>query len=313
MKKGASMDVTGWLSETYLRSQRNGIRGAYYGLRAPYLKLMNVVGQNISSGDDIFPESWDVLVILDACRYDALDRIAGYYDEINPPGTFESQNTATKLWMRDNFRGKYEAEKSSTSYVSGNPFSDTELNDRSWKSVDHVWKHSWSDPGTVLPAPITDTAIRRWRKTDPDRMIVHYMQPHYPYVSDPDIGPKKDVEKFGTGGNTSIWDEVLLGNVNLPSVKKAYMKNLELVLDDITNRLLTNLDAKDVVLTADHGEAFGEWGIYGHPSNSPLSVLRTVPWTQVEASDTRTIEPERLPKEETSIDREDQLQALGYL
>lgn len=47
-------------------------------------------------------------------------------------------------------------------------------------------------------------------------------------------------------------------------VLKAYLDDLRYVLDDV-EILLENIAAEHVVLSADHGEAFGECGVYGHP------------------------------------------------
>ena len=45
------------------------------------------------------------------------------------------------------------------------------------------------------------------------------------------------------------------------------MNDFYYVLNDI-GILLDNLDAERVVITADHGEAFGEYGILGHKLGS---------------------------------------------
>lgn len=44
------------------------------------------------------------------------------------------------------------------------------------------------------------------------------------------------------------------------------------------SELLKNLSDKKVVITSDHGEAFGEWGIYGHPGGVYIKALTEVPW-----------------------------------
>jgi glucan phosphoethanolaminetransferase (alkaline phosphatase superfamily) len=87
------------------------------------------------------------------------------------------------------------------------------------------------------------------------------------------------------------------------------------VLDDV-ELLLENLDAETVVISSDHGNAIGEWGLYGHPTHVPLSCLVDVPWYRTTAEDIRTHEPEsRDPDQEplTSEEVKDRLADLGYM
>jgi hypothetical protein len=96
---------------------------------------------------------------------------------------------------------------------------------------------------------------------------------------------------------------------------EAYLDELRYVLDDV-ELLLENYDANRVVITADHGEAFGEYGIFGHPIGSLHPKVRTVPWAVTSATDTRTYEPNTAPpstrEEATSQNAEETLEALGY-
>lgn len=47
--------------------------------------------------------------------------------------------------------------------------------------------------------------------------------------------------------------------------------------------LLESIDADKVVITADHGEAFGEYNIHRHPLGIPIPELRRVPWVETSA------------------------------
>jgi len=101
------------------------------------------------------------------------------------------------------------------------------------------------------------------------------------------------------------------GKIPRKRVWDAYIDNLRLVLDDV-EIVLENLDAERVTITADHGEAFGEWGQYSHLSASPLPVVKKVPWVETSASDTNTHTP-AAETTETTTDIEDHLADLGYL
>jgi hypothetical protein len=92
------------------------------------------------------------------------------------------------------------------------------------------------------------------------------------------------------------------------------MKNLEYVLDDV-ELLISNIDADRLILSADHGQALGEEGVWGHPRSMNLDVLRDVPWCAVSAEDTGEYEPDfeidrRNSEESNSVAKK--LEHLGY-
>jgi len=78
--------------------------------------------------------------------------------------------------------------------------------------------------------------------------------------------------------------------------------------------LLKNVDAEQVAITADHGEAFGEYGFYHHPVACPLSCVREVPWVETTATDTESLRPTAPHPESTltTANVEDRLAELGY-
>ena len=92
------------------------------------------------------------------------------------------------------------------------------------------------------------------------------------------------------------------------------MNDLRFVLDDI-EILLNNLEADKVVITTDHGEAFGEYGVLGHKLGSLHPQIRKVPWVVTSAADNGTHEPTVEEPDNKKMSREkldDQLEALGY-
>lgn len=100
-----------------------------------------------------------------------------------------------------------------------------------------------------------------------------------------------------TGDRAAVWE--------------AYLEELRCVLDDLTV-LLSNIDAETVVITADHGEAFGEYGAYKHHSGSLHPKIRLVPWVVTSAQDTGSYSPQVEPVEQNEQSTEDALRALGY-
>jgi hypothetical protein len=136
------------------------------------------------------------------------------------------------------------------------------------------------------------------------------MQPHHPFVGGgaPD---EFEADPFGREDGTTVVDALRKGRISRDAFWEAYRENLRLVLDDVAV-LLANHDAGRVVLTADHGDALGEWGIYDHPAGCLHPVVKNVPWTETTATDEGGYEPDLQPDErETEV--EERLRGLGYL
>jgi len=87
---------------------------------------------------------------------------------------------------------------------------------------------------------------------------------------------------------------------------------LECVLGDV-ELLLSAIDADSVVLTADHGNSFGEAGVFGHYRHVPIPSLRTVPWVETTARRTRDYEPAEYDTEPSDGEVSERLSALGYI
>ena len=262
----------------------------------------------------IYGRDWDVLVILDACRPDTLEAVSEGYDFL--PSTVDttfSLGSSSWPWMARNFTAEFASEMVDTAYIVGNPFSEEYLEDDEFGLLDEVWRYAWDEElGTIRSRPLTDRAIRVARSGDFDRLIVHYMQPHFPSVPQ-HLGYATDLERWGIHWD-SPWEDVNAGNVERSELLEAYRANLEYVLDDI-ELLLRNVDAERVVISADHGNAFGEWGVWGHPQE-PLPVLRRVPWVVARGHDSGEYVPETEYERERDVDedvRDERLRALGYV
>lgn len=96
-------------------------------------------------------------------------------------------------------------------YISSNPqiTSDIEVNGFIGKDHFHkvydIWRDGWDEQrGTVLPETITKYTLDIIKKHPGKRYIIHYLQPHAPYLSLDDslqgfANPKKDVNNFVRG------------------------------------------------------------------------------------------------------------------
>lgn len=280
--------------------------------------------------DQHFLESdWDYCLVLDACRYDVFSDI---YDEYLD-GTLEkrwSTGSSTPEWAYRTFTGSHDI-----AYFSGNPFINDlgiPLNELKWgascdyewtanehlRTVIDVWDHGWDDElDTVPPESLTESfRDHQTAVAAADRTVLHYMQPHAPYLARGSGQKlkqiqegirKQDADEESSGGPLStitdtvrpkvesalegselaqkagLWMELnpadLVRNGTRDAALEMYEENLRIALESVAD-LVTELDG-DVVVTADHGEAFGEEGVWEHHIETHIPALMEVPWLEV--------------------------------
>jgi hypothetical protein len=272
-----------------------------------------------TGGTNVYEREWDALLLLDTCRPDVMDEVAGDYDFL-PDVTPATTSVGSTSWefLDRTFANADPREVANTAYVCANNFSQQfgdafEPGPEGFGLLDEVWRYGWDDElGVVPPETLTDRAVSVGREGDFDRLVVHYMQPHVPYRS-LDVGDRAEAEERGEA-DKSVWDLLQMGEMSRAEAWEAYRDNLRWVLDDGVAPLLRNLDAETVVISSDHGEAFGEWGLYGHYRHVPAPALREVPWVETSASDSGELDPEVEPEdvELTDATLNDRLAALGY-
>jgi len=288
------------------------------------------IGRPIWDRDD-----WDVLVVLDTCRTDLWREVADEYPRLpTDPNPVWSNASCSIDWNDRNFNG-HPDEVARTGLVTSNPFADhdadtcrsADVADTELAYFKPLYRTHWQDLAdgqiaTVTPEDVTDHAIAAWRDRERlgfDRLVVHYMQPHEPYRARPDwgSGDNKLLENLVDGdaeAGASIWPKLEDGEIDMDEFWRVYQDNLRWVLDDITDRLLTNMEA-DIQISADHGNALGEWGEWHHPPGAIGPAVRRVPWVAVQGTDTEDVHPGVEVDEtgaQTDVDTEEQLAALGY-
>lgn len=260
-------------------------------------------------------EDWDNLLLLDACRADMFQEVARL------PGDTEtrvSPASSTPEFIRACLEGKSFQD---VVYVTANPQIDRIEADITFHDIVRVWKtEGWDEEeGTVLPQTMTDAVIDVSERYPHKRILAHYMQPHYPFIGDDEGVTKGHLQEGGFGLN--IWQQRMTGKLDISDDElwDLYVKNLKAVLPHI-ERALKELEGKTVV-SADHGNAFGEEGVpipvrtWGHPTGQAIPEIVTVPWHVHVNSDRRLI-----VKGESSEDTEQdddvigkRLRDLGYL
>lgn len=262
-------------------------------------------------------EDWDTLLIADACRLDLFSETVDT-DRFDRFDSRRSKGSSTAEWSTKNFRGEY----GDTIYVAGNPVPSRHISGEFFR-YEEVWKEAF-DPeiGTIRAEDVAEEALKQHKKHPNKRLIVHMMQPHYPFVRDPDIDfsywNNTDGIAFGDDDRArDVWDALSKGLISYNRTWEAYRRNLEYVMESV-NLLLSELDGRTVV-TSDHGNAVGErsWPIpirtYGHPSGVHIDSLVEVPWGVIEDGRRRIVDDGTTEFVEIDEDEiEDELAALGY-
>lgn len=274
-----------------------------------------------SGAIDVMSSDWDTLLVLDALRIDLFEEVANL-DQFTKYRQVQSKGSATPEWTKRNFSGRKFGD---TVYVSANPFTSKIAGD-AFHDLVEVWHTDFDDnEGTVLPTPVIDAALDTRKSYPNKRLIVHFMQPHYPFVGEKRIGTggwqPEDIlsEDTDRPNIASPWDALREGMVKKDSVWKAYADNLRFVLGPALE-LGAELSGKTVI-TSDHGNMMGErsWPIplrvYEHPSGLRHRELTNVPWAILPYEDRLTVIDQGTtttdPQDEQ--ERRERLQQLGYL
>lgn len=214
-----------------------------------------------------------ILIVLDACRFDYFkqyNNIKGILKEVN------SNENVTCQWLKTTWINYYPF-----AYVSASPLvrsyhnklmlSERHRTVTNWIGGEHfekvinVWDWGWDEDLQTVPAYQVVKATKD-NYTCYSKMIVHFLQPHGPYVGKTQM---------------SIAEAKIVIAEDSCKVRLAYADNLSYVIENGVKPLLT-LDVANIAITADHGELLGEYGKYGHGDHFSGTELYHVPWLEVE-------------------------------
>lgn len=277
-------------------------------------------------GVDVMDEEWDTLCVLDACRLDLFEQHWDSADETHDDVTaFEnyrrvtSKGSWTVEWAKRNFTETY----GDTVYVTANPLISEHVPDR-WHRLVDVWRDGFEEEiQSVPPEAVTEEAVRIHERYSEKRVIVHYVQPHAPFIYDEELqfgvpGGFKGWEDGGEADVKNVWEALRKGLVARDDVEQGYVGNLQSLLEPV-GELVDAIDGK-IVLTSDHGNEYGRlsWPLpirtYGHPPGQRLAGLVRVPWAELSHDDRRDVTRGSVESVSASggDEVESRLRALGY-
>jgi len=315
------------------------------GIRLPitYINTKTTIGTNV------FSQDWDVLILLDTCRVDALREVASEYDFISDINSMRSVGGSSPEWIAKTFVNKYAQEINETAYISANAFSSKIISDHhhekvSWKNISLTsWKRTNLAYKLLSQVPTVDVSslgrfedLYSYEPVGEEGSLGHKEGGTPPrYVTDRAITvsrefdfdrmilhylqphPPYSANAIQTGRELELhekdWWEYIGRTGDRETIWETYLDELRYVLDDV-EVLLENIDADTVAISSDHGEAFGEYWEFGHYVGSINPKVRNVPWAETSAEDSESYSPSTEPpsEEDTNGSTDRQLEALGY-
>ena len=167
-----------------------------------------------------------------------------------------------------------------------------------------------------MPREVAEVASRAIYEHRDRKKIIHFMQPHFPYRKAPcpsttysDLKGTRKNQKLGliaerimrnlilslrlnvSGFRTTYWqikrilrldfledlNELYWREYAVSDLRNFYRDNLEWVLEPV-GRIAEEFSDSRIVITSDHGEAFGENGEFFHVYKTRNPVVRCVPF-----------------------------------
>ncbi|MHC4475558.1 MAG: sulfatase-like hydrolase/transferase [Planctomycetota bacterium] len=272
---------------------------------------------------NIMQEQWDYLIVLDACRYDYFERLWRQHLQGNLEKRI-SIGSSTTEWRNKAFTEYY----GDVIYISANPFVNSLATVKGFSASEHfckvfdLWLSAWDrEKGTVLPETMTKRAAEIIASHRDKRAIIHYIQPHEPYLGSTVTGPgyeqpvagrylqaiqgeSRTVRKImnlvgaafywlGLRGYFLIWNLRQLFGMSpaspMDAVRRKYGNELlrkayKENLEIVLCYVAELVDALTgrIVVTSDHGEMLGENNCYCHWSRSNNKLLREIPWLVID-------------------------------
>lgn len=249
---------------------------------------------------------WDLLIVLDACRYDTLAGIAeGAVVECAVSPVSSTPEFLTAVGETELFND--------TVYVSANPQTDEFRPSNSLVKHVPLYDEGWDDDLSTVPAErVYETATAAVREGE--RTVAHTIQPHYPHVYRydgevrPVVGGLHPNEFDWTNKHPNLQGLLVNGRFNLEDAHASYVSAVRHAWEE-AHRTATILSDEGyrVVVTSDHGELFGEWGFAEHPVGVRLKRVVEVPWIEYSPR------LERADNSNVGDDVQGRLQSLGYV
>lgn len=255
-----------------------------HSIRWSYIDLLRLFPSQ-HKGFNFLEEDWNYAFVLDACRYDLFEE-TNFLD-----GTLELKKSiasATREWVSKAIKREYK----DIILISANPFlSKLKLKELCpvkkpfYKNV-AAWDIGWDDKlHTTPPWAMVEIFKKNLKKYPDKRFVLWFNQPHHPFIDYKGLKETHDCRKIVLHNRDkkefkNIWQLIESGRADLNEVWNGYKRNLEIALKSIEN-ILGLLNGR-IVITSDHGNCFGEMGIFEHPRGVHIPPLVNVPYLTID-------------------------------
>ena len=240
------IDFEQWVSDArqaWRSSPKRALfEAGYYAYCGVWLTVTS--RRRLQLGTNVYDRDWDLLILLDACRIDALRHVASDFDVLPAASDIDSMwslGSASAEWFSKTFTADYTDEIAETIYLSANPYSvkifdngfcappnaapfgfpkRNTVKSSDFKQIYNLTRtHCDERYNVVLPVDLTDAAIQVGRNTDAHRYIVHYMQPHVPYLARA-IADDRDM----TATERDAFDRLGSNGLDYATIKRWYIE-----------------------------------------------------------------------------------------
>jgi hypothetical protein len=265
----------------------------------------------LDKGVDVMDSDWDNLIILDACRYDDFENQFVEFELEGQLTKVISNGSASEQFLRKNFdREKFP----DTVIVSSNGFL-SRINAefyavyRQYENKEYKKPYfpelDGADLQTTHPEKTVELAKKAHFENPNKRIIIHFYPPHVPHYTP----IAKEMRKKGM----DVREALKNGDLSIEKGRQSYRENLDCVLR-YTEELVQYLPGKTVI-TADHGNLFGEYGLLMHPGKTYVPELVQVPWLEIESENRKQIKTGDKTEStgEMTVDIKESLRDLGYI
>ena len=290
--------------------------------------------QKYGKGESIMSKEWDNLLLFDACRYDYFRRISPFQKNIVERRV--TLGSRTPQFYHRTFDNK-------TCHdivcVTANPQTlryDFERDNSPFHAIISV-VDQWDERlQTVHPMDVYEASARAEKKYPNKRLLIHFLQPHAPF-----IGPTAKQLRKRTGKtiggldpgreytdmktkkiDTTSYRGMLRHDpkLDLSTIRESYIETLRIVTNYVIG-LAGKLKGKTAI-SSDHGELLGDrihrFGSrrWEHPGGVRSKELCLVPWVEIPTDEKKTITSDPPTNNTNNVDQSminEKLQSLGYM
>jgi len=240
-----------------------------------------------------------IIIILDACRPESLHKWLSH----NKPSLLKyltkvrSEGKTTKSWFIKTFKD-YQFD---LTYISGNPYINStgitpvgKIARNCFTEIVDAWREWSENEQTCTPQTMNKFALINLNKP---RLIVHYLQPHQPYIGDIRIPEYmqfisnwnemklRHLQRLEMGFDPpkilQVFSSRIFNEDEKNIIRQAYESNVNLVCSHAF-QLIDKIKEGTIIITSDHSEMMGENGCWFHYQGHPK--LHIVPWLKISKS-----------------------------